>query len=79
MPVVVVPPGDLVRVQVPVTGNPFRTILPVAKVQVGCVMVPTVGAVGKGFTVTAKFADNVPVPQLLFPCTVILPLDAIVL
>ena len=45
-PVVVVPPGDLVKVHVPVAGNPFKTTLPVANVQVGCVIVPTVGAVG---------------------------------
>ena len=32
-------------VQLP-AGKPFSTTLPVAKAQVGCVMVPTVGAVG---------------------------------
>src|SRR5665647_1131491 len=42
VPVVVVPPGDFVSVQVPVAGNPFKTTLPVAKVQVGCEIVPTV-------------------------------------
>jgi hypothetical protein len=31
---------------VPVTGKPFNTTLPVAKAQVGWVMVPIVGAVG---------------------------------
>jgi len=45
-PVVVVPPGDLVRVHVPVAGNPDKTTLPVATLQVGWVMVPIVGAVG---------------------------------
>ena len=45
-PVVVVPPGDLVNVQVPVAGNPDKTTLPVATAQVGWVIVPTVGAVG---------------------------------
>ena len=45
-PVVVVPPGDFVKVHVPVAGNPFRTTLPVARAQVGWVIVPTVGAVG---------------------------------
>ena len=45
-PVVVVPPGDLVRVHVPVAGNPDKTTLPVAALQVGWVMVPMVGAVG---------------------------------
>jgi len=46
VPVVVVPPGVLVKVHVPVAGNPLRITLPVAKVQLGCVIVPTVGAVG---------------------------------
>ena len=35
LPVTVVPPGLLVIVQVPVAGNPFKTTLPVASVQVG--------------------------------------------
>ena len=35
VPAVVVPPGDLVKVQEPVAGNPFKTTLPVATVQVG--------------------------------------------
>ena len=43
---VVVPPGDLVRVHVPVAGNPLRTTVPVARALVGWVKVPTVGAVG---------------------------------
>ena len=46
VPVVVVPPGVLVNVHVPVAGKPFKTTPPVAVVQVGCVIVPTVGAVG---------------------------------
>ena len=41
-----IPPGDLVNVQVPVDGNPFNTTLPVATLHVGCVIVPGVGAVG---------------------------------
>ena len=45
-PVVVIPPGDLVNVQVPVAGNPDTTTLPVATLQVGWVIVPIVGAVG---------------------------------
>ena len=45
-PVVVVPPGVLVNVHVPVEGKPFRTRLPVAMAHVGWVIVPTVGAVG---------------------------------
>ena len=43
---VVAPPGDPVIVHVPVAGNPFNTTLPVAKAQLGWVIVPTVGAVG---------------------------------
>ena len=43
---VVVPPGDLVRVHVPVAGNPFKTTLPVATLQVGWVVVPRMGADG---------------------------------
>jgi hypothetical protein len=46
VPVDVVPPGDLVNVHVPVAGNPFKTTLPVAKAQLGWVIVPTMGAVG---------------------------------
>lgn len=46
VPVFVVPPGVLVTVQEPVAGSPFKTALPVARVQVGSVIVPTVGAVG---------------------------------
>jgi hypothetical protein len=44
--VVVVPPGILVSVQVPEAGKPLKTALPVATVQVGWVLVPTIGAVG---------------------------------
>ena len=46
VPVVVIPPEVLVNVHVPVAGKPFKTTLPVAVEQVGCVIVPTVGAVG---------------------------------
>ena len=35
VPAVDIPPGVLVKVQVPVAGNPFRTTLPVATVQEG--------------------------------------------
>ena len=47
VPVVVVPPGVLVSIQLPEAGNPFNTTLPVATEQVGWVIVPTVGAVGE--------------------------------
>ena len=46
VPDVVTPPGLRVNVQVPVAGKPFKTTLPVARAQVGCVVVPTEGAVG---------------------------------
>lgn len=43
MPVPAIAPG--LSVQFP-AGNPFKIILPVATVQVGCVIVPAVGAGG---------------------------------
>jgi len=43
---VVVPPGVLVNVHVPVAGKPLKTTLPVDTLHVGCVMRPTVGAGG---------------------------------
>ena len=58
VPVVVVPPGVLVRVQLPVAGSPLNTTLPVASEQVGWVIVPTVGAVGEdGWAVITKLAE----------------------
>lgn len=41
-------PGFIVQVPV---GNPFNCTLPVATVQVGCVIVPMVGAAGVVFTI----------------------------
>jgi hypothetical protein len=46
VPVVVVPPGVLVRVHVPVAGKLFSTTLPVGTAHVGCVLVPARGAEG---------------------------------
>ena len=58
VPVVVFPPGLRVNVQVPEEGNPLSTTLPVATLQVGCVMAPTVGAVGAiGAALITKIAD----------------------
>ena len=58
VPVVVVPPGFRVSVQVPVEGRPLSTTLPVATVQVGWVMVPTTGAVGlAGGVLMTTFPD----------------------
>ena len=45
-PVVVTSPGLAVIVQVPDDGKSLKAILPVAIVHVGCVIVPTTGAVG---------------------------------
>jgi hypothetical protein len=57
-PAVVVPPGVLVNVQLPVDGKPFNTTLPVAIVQVGWVIVPTAGGVGVvGCTLITILAD----------------------
>jgi hypothetical protein len=46
VPVVVVPPGVLVTVHVPVEGKPFRMTLPLPTSHVGWVIVPAAGAVG---------------------------------
>ena len=43
-PVPVIAPG--LTVHVPVAGRPFKTTLPVVTEIVGCVIVPTDGAVG---------------------------------
>jgi hypothetical protein len=44
-PVIVAPPGEAVTVHEEV-GSPLKATVPVATVQVGCVIVPTVGAAG---------------------------------
>ena len=43
---VVVPPKELVSVQVPELGKPDNATEPVETKHVGCVIVPTTGAVG---------------------------------
>ena len=48
VPVLVTPPGVRVNVHVPDDGKLFNTTFPVAAVHVGCVIVPTIGAVGVG-------------------------------
>jgi len=50
VPVLVIPPGVLVNVQVPPPGKLFNTTLPVGTGHVGCVLVPTVGADGEAGT-----------------------------
>lgn len=46
VPVVVTPPGLRVKVHDPNNGKPLKATLPVASAQVGCIIVPTTGAVG---------------------------------
>ena len=58
VPVVVIPPGVLVKVQAPDDGKPLNTMLPVETLHVGCVIIPTVGAVGvTGWALITMFAD----------------------
>ena len=55
VPVPVIDPGLIVQLP---AGNPLNTTLPVAVEQVGCVIVPTVGADGvAGCAFTTTFAD----------------------
>ena len=59
VPMVVVPPGVLVKVQLPVAGKPFKTTLLVDTEQVGWVIVPTVGAVGvAGWVLITTLAED---------------------
>jgi hypothetical protein len=59
VPVVVVPPGFLVKVQVPEAGKPLNKTLPVATAQVGWVIVPTEGAAGVfGCALMTTLADG---------------------
>jgi hypothetical protein len=59
VPVVVVPPGLLVNVHVPAAGRLLNTTLPVPTLQVGCVIVPTVGALGvAGWVLITTLADE---------------------
>ena len=51
----VIPPGFIVQLP---AGNPFNTTDPVATVHVGCVSVPTVGAVGgSGWALMTTLAE----------------------
>ena len=57
-PVIVVKPTDSVTVQLPATGNPLNATLPVAVEHVGCVIKPTVGAIGvKGCALITALAE----------------------
>ena len=46
VPVEIVLLGFCVKVHVPLDGKPFKVTLPVVVLQVGCVVVPTEGALG---------------------------------
>ena len=46
VPVDFIVPGKRVNVHMPVAGNPLSTTLPDGTIQVGWVIVPTIGAVG---------------------------------
>ena len=46
VPEAAIPAGVLAMVHVPVAGKPFKSTFPVASEQVGCVIVPAVGAIG---------------------------------
>ena len=57
-PVVVILPGLRVKVHVPEEGNPLKYTLPVETVQVGWVIVPTIGAEGvTGCVLIVIFAE----------------------
>ena len=63
-PVPVIPPGLIVQLP---AGKPFNTTLPVAKIQVGCAMVPTIGADGvAGCALITTFADAAEVHPTAF-------------
>ena len=70
VPIVVIAPGLPVIVQLP-GGNPLSTTDPVATVQLGCVMVPTVGAATTGGSVTVTVFDVAVQEGLLISLAVI--------
>lgn len=74
VPVVVIPPGERVIVQVPVEGNPFNITLPVETKQVGCVVVPAIGAAGAdGCVLITTFADATEVQAAIVTVKVYVP------
>jgi hypothetical protein len=58
VPVVVVPPGVLIKVHESVPGKLFNTMLPVGKAQVGCVLVPATGADGETGAALINMSDD---------------------
>lgn len=75
LPVVVPPPGLIVKVHVPLDGRPLKATLPMASAQVGCVIAPTTGAVGvAGWVLIITFADDEEVhPSALVTINVYVP------
>lgn len=75
VPVFVTEPGVRTIVQVPVDGNPLKITLPVDNAQVGCVIVPTTGAVGvTGCKLITTLADDTDVhPAALVTVKVKMP------
>ncbi len=59
VPVIFTAPGVLVNVHVPDAGKPLNATLPVATAHVGCVIAPTIGAVGvAGWAFITMLADD---------------------
>lgn len=59
VPGMVTLPGVLVSVHVPVSGSPLSSTLPVERAQVGCTIVPTIGATGvSGCVLITTFDDD---------------------
>jgi len=72
VPEAVMPEGVLVIVHVPVEGNPDKGTLPVETTQLGCILVPTIGAVGViGWELIVKLDEATEVhPEELVTLTV---------
>ena len=67
VPVVVVPPGFLVSVHVPVAGRPVKATLPVGIEQVGWVVAPITGVAGTvGAALITTFAEGIEVHPAAF-------------
>jgi len=58
VPLIVIPPGFLVRVHVPEAGSPFRITLPADRAQVGWVIVPMTGAAGVPWALIITFCEE---------------------
>jgi hypothetical protein len=65
---VIVPPVDIVTVQLPVAGNPLKATLPVAVAQVGCVIVPMIGAPGAEGSLNVAFTPVAEVQPFAVIC-----------